>query len=62
MADPTIQKTEYSNVEDRWFYLLSDGRVVKGNTGEARVPAGLPYTAVTQWAANVVMKARAQDG
>ncbi len=49
---PHIVLTERDYLFERWMYLLSDGAVVLGNAGDARIPAGLPFTERMQWGAN----------
>lgn len=58
MAPVTIWATAFNYYDDCWMYALTDGTAVKGRPGDARVPAGLPFTEWTQWGANRVFKAR----
>ena len=50
--EPTIVATMRDCIDDCWWYQLSDGTVVKGESGRARVPAGLPLNKRIQWGAD----------
>ena len=47
-----IVATEFSELLDCWRYRLSDGSIVKGDPGNARIPVGLPFNDRMQWGAN----------
>jgi hypothetical protein len=47
-----IVATEFSFLLDSWRYLLSDGSIVIGDPGNARIPVGLPFNDRMQWGTN----------
>jgi hypothetical protein len=57
-AEAKIVRTEHDIVMDRWMYLLDNGKIVKGASGDARIPAGMAFNERNQWAANRVFGTR----
>lgn len=54
LPQPRIVATEYSPFDGCWLYKLENGLIVRGDPGEARVPAGLPWNERSRWGANRV--------
>ena len=48
----TIIATEFRYLGDCWLYAMSDGSVISGKPGDARIPAGLQFNERNQWGAN----------
>lgn len=59
LHEATIVATEFSYLRDCWLYAMSNGTIIEGKLGDARVPAGLPFNARTQWGANQVFRLQA---